>query len=271
VNALAEMPAATTTPRHFPTLERPNQRVAGRYALGMLAALGLHAAVIFGWPQKPVVMEQVEFAVEAADSSVEVSLVAARPAEEPVAEVVPPEPVPVEPPPPVPVPEPMPEPPPVIEMPPEMTIPEPAPAPKPTPRPQVQPKPKAQKPPAPKPAPAARASGDGSSAVPGQDATTARASAGALGAKPGYLRNPHPSYPEDARAAGHQGEVRLYVKVSAEGRVLSVRVERSSGHASLDERARRTVANQWSFKPAKAGGVAVASDVVIPIRFTLNR
>ena len=36
-------------------------------------------------------------------------------------------------------------------------------------------------------------------------------------------------------------------------------------------RARSTVASQWSFKPAKAGGVAVAADVVIAIRFTLNR
>ncbi len=273
MNALADMPAAANTPtRHFPVLERPNQHVGGRYALGMLAALGLHAAVIFGWPQKPVVMEQVEFAVEEADSSVEVSLVAALPAEEPVAEV-PPEPMPVAPPPPVPepIPEPVPEPPPVVEKPPEMTVPAPEPAPKPTPRPQVQPKPKAPKPPAPKPAPAARASGDGSSAIPGNDATTARASAGAKGAKPGYLRNPHPSYPEDARAAGHQGTVMLFVKVSAEGRVLAVRVSKSSGHPSLDERARSTVAARWMFKPAKAGGVAVSSEVIIPIRFTLNR
>jgi protein TonB len=232
------MPAAPTTPRHLPPLEIPQQQTGRRYTLGLLAALGLHAAAIFGWPKAPVVMEQVEFAVESADSSVEVSLVAALPAEEPVAEVVPPEPEP---------------------------------APKPTPRPPVQPKPKAQKPPPRKPAPVARASGDGSSKIPGNDATTARASAGALGAKPGYLRNPHPSYPEDARAAGHQGTVMLYVKVNAEGRVLSVRISKSSGHPSLDERARSTVANQWSFKPAKAGGIAIAADVVIPIRFTLNR
>jgi hypothetical protein len=31
------------------------------------------------------------------------------------------------------------------------------------------------------------------------------------------------------------------------------------------------VANQWTFKPAKAGGVPVAAEVIIPIRFTLNR
>jgi protein TonB len=85
------------------------------------------------------------------------------------------------------------------------------------------------------------------------------------------LRNPHPAYPEDARAAGQQGTVMLFVKVDAQGKVVSVRVSGSSGFASLDERARSTVAGQWSFKPAKAGGVPVVSEVIIPIRFTLNR
>jgi protein TonB len=233
-------------------------------------ALGLHAAIIFGWPPPKVAIQQVEFGVEAADTSVEVSLVAALPAEQPAQPVeTPPEPpAPVTPPP-----EPIPEPPPVVtpDKPPEMTI--PAPEPKPTPPPRVvQQKPKPQQKEAPaKPAPPARATGDGSSAVPGNDATTAQASAGARSAKPGYLRNPHPSYPEDARAAGHQGTVTLYIKVDASGKVIAVRVSSSSGYASLDERARGTVANQWSFKPAMAGGVPIASDIIVPIKFTLNR
>lgn len=266
MNALAHMPAAA---RRLPTLERPRQHARGSYSLGLLVALAVHAAVIFGWPEPGILLEQVEFGVEAADSSVEVSLVAAMPAEEVVQAVEPPPP---EPPPPVeppPEPIPMPEPPPVItpEKPPEMTLPEPVA----TPPPRVAPKPKVQKTAAPKKAAPARASGDGSSVVPGNDATTSRASAGALGAKPGYLRNPHPAYPEDARAAGQQGTVMLHVRVDAQGKVISVRISRSSGFASLDERARGTVANQWSFKPAKAGGVPVASEVIIPIRFTLNR
>ena len=260
----------SATVRHFPALERPDQKGGCSYALGLLIALGVHAAVLFCWPKAKVLMEQVEFGVEAADSSVEVSLVAALPAEPPAEAVeTPPEPPPPEPPPPEP---PKPEPPPPViipDKPPEMTVPEPEPAPqpKPTPRPALKPKP--QKPAPPKPV--ARASGDGSSQIPGNDATTARASAGALGAKPSYLRNPHPSYPEDARAAGQQGTVMLFVKVDENGRVLSVRVSRSSGFASLDERARSTVAGQWSFKPAKAGGVPVASDIIIPIQFTLNK
>jgi protein TonB len=265
VNSLADMPAAIR--RTVPRIERPRQNVRGSYALGLLAALGLHAAVLFGWPPPRVAMEQVEFGVEAADSSIEVSLVAALPAEEVVAEV-PPEPPPVEPSP-EPIPEPVVEPPPVPEKPPEMAIPKPEPAPKLQPPPPTKPKP--QKAPQPKSTRIARTSGDGSSAIPGSDATTARASAGALGAKPGYLRNPHPAYPEDARAAGHQGTVTLYVRVDEQGRVASARVSSSSGYASLDERARSTVASQWIFKPMKVGGVAAASDVIIPIRFTLNR
>lgn len=253
------MPAATSRTRRFSALERTSQNGRGPRAVALLAALGLHAAVIFGWPVSPLTREAVEFGVEVADSSVEVSLVAAPPAEE-VASEIPPEPAPPLPPEPMPVPEKLPE----------MTVPEPEPAPQPTPRPLAPPK---QKPKAaePKPARVARASGDGSSPVPGQDAITARASAGARGAKPGYLRNPHPAYPEAARAAGQQGTVQLFVQVDAAGRVASVRVSRSSGVASLDERARSTVANQWTFKPARAGGVPVASNVIIPIRFTLNR
>ena len=63
----------------------------------------------------------------------------------------------------------------------------------------------------------------------------------------------------------------LFIKVDASGKVVAVRVTGSSGFASLDERARSTVANQWSFKPAMAGGVPIASDIIVPIRFTLNK
>lgn len=260
----------SATASHFPALDRPAPG-RGSYAMGFLIAIGFHAAVLFCWPKAKLLMEHAEFAVEAADSSVEVSLVAALPADPAEAVETPPETPPPEPPPPEP-PKPEPPPPPVIlpEKPPEVTVPEPEPVPerKPTPPPQKVQKPKPEKP---KPKPAPRASGDGSSEIPGNDATTARASAGAIGAKPSYLRNPHPSYPEDARAAGHQGTVTLYVKVDENGRVLGVRVTRSSGYPSLDERARSTVAGQWQFKPAKAGGVPVASDIIIPIQFTLNK
>lgn len=265
------MPAPSPLPvaKPKPAIERPRPTSAGVYLVAWLAALVLHAGGLFGW-QRARSIEQVEFAVESGETSVEVSLVAALPAEQPPEAVeTPPEPEPppvVEPPPP----EPMPEPVPIPEKPPEMTLPEPEPAPE--PRPVAPPKPKPEKAlPKPKPVPrTARPVGDGSSPIPGNDAITAQRSAGAASAKPGYLRNPHPAYPEAARAAGQQGVVMLRVSVDAQGNPTSVRLTRSSGFAVLDERARSTVASQWKFKPARIDGQPVASTVVIPIRFTLN-
>jgi outer membrane biosynthesis protein TonB len=194
MNALAEMPAAVRSSIAAATLPLPQSR--GTYAAGLFAALGIHAAILFAWPPPSPVIEQVEFGVEMADASVEVSLVAALPAEEPAAVVeTPPDPTPPEPP----------EPPPVAEPPPvepvvkaEMTLPEPEPPP---PAPLVKrEKPRVVPKEASKPKPVTRAVGDGSSPVPGNDATTAVAASGAASAKPGYLRNPHPAYPEAARS-----------------------------------------------------------------------
>jgi protein TonB len=235
------------------------------YVVGLLVALAVHASLIFFWPKPHVLEKTVEFDVEAGDASVEVSLVAALPAEEEQPQETPPD---LTPPPPPPEHKEEPPPPPPPEKAPEMTIPEPAPKP---PEPE---RPKQQQPPQPpkqKPKPAApRAVGDGSSKIPGNDATTARAASGAISAKPAYLRNPHPAYPEAARAAKQQGVVTLKVNVDVTGRVVSVRVAQSSGFPILDERARSTVAEKWVFKPATSGGAAVASEVVIPIRFTLE-
>jgi protein TonB len=84
------------------------------------------------------------------------------------------------------------------------------------------------------------------------------------------LRNPNPTYPEAARVAKLQGVVRLMINVDASGHVTSVRVTQSSGFAILDERARSTVAERWVFKAATSSGVPVPSEVVVPIRFTLE-
>lgn len=250
------------------TLAQPGADSGRVYLAAAVFAVAAHAAVIFGVQPSATKLEQVEFGVEVADASVEVTLIAALPAEEPVAEVPPepePEPEPIEPPPPEPIPEP--PPPPIAAEPPEMTLPEPAPIP--APRPVTPPRPKPERA-QPKPQ-ARRPVGDGSSTMPGNDATTARASTGGASAKPGYLRNPHPQYPEAARLAKQEGVVVLRVSVDAGGSPASVQLTRSSGFPLLDERARSTVAGSWKFKPATAAGVAVPSSVTIPIRFTLTR
>lgn len=259
----------TQSPKAARTSIRPGglrpQETSVSYGIGLLAALAVHAALIFVWPKPHVLEKTVEFDVEAGDASVEVSLVAAPTAEEEQPKEMPPDPTP---PPPPPEQKEEPPSPPPPEKAPEMTIPEPPPKP---PEPQRLKQQQPPQPPKQRPKPAApRAVGDGSSKIPGNDATTARAASGAISAKPAYLRNPHPAYPEEARAAKQQGVVTLKVNVDVTGHVVSVRVVQSSGFPILDERARSTVAEKWVFKPATSGGVAVPSEVVIPIRFTLE-
>jgi len=89
-------------------------------------------------------------------------------------------------------------------------------------------------------------------------------------ANPAYLRNPAPLYPLIARQSGWQGVVYVKVLVSLEGKAAQVIVERSSGHAVLDESAAGTIRG-WQFLPARIGNVRLSSWVVIPVRFQLTK
>lgn len=108
--------------------------------------------------------------------------------------------------------------------------------------------------------------GDGSSPVPGMDATTLLTEGGASG--PAYARNPAPSYPELARAQGAQGTVVLRVEVLPSGRCGELHVSESSGHAMLDEAAAGAV-QRWRFRPATRIGTPVSVWVSIPVTFRL--
>jgi protein TonB len=88
-------------------------------------------------------------------------------------------------------------------------------------------------------------------------------------AKPRYAENPKPSYPQEARKKGMEGEVLLRVEVLASGRVGQIEVKRSSGHETLDRSALSTV-KQWRFVPAKKGETAIPLWVNIPIKFQLQ-
>lgn len=66
-----------------------------------------------------------------------------------------------------------------------------------------------------------------------------------------------PPYPTMARRMGDQGEVRLDVRVGADGRVTEVRLRQSSGSTLLDRTAIDTV-RKWRFKPATVDGQPVA-------------
>ncbi len=112
--------------------------------------------------------------------------------------------------------------------------------------------------------------GDGSSQVSGFDAVTSAAGHGALTeARPNYLKNPAPRYPEPARRRGEEGLALLSVQVDKEGLVKDLSVSQSSGFGALDEAAVKAV-QRWRFKPAHWGGLAVDSRVEVPIRFRLN-
>jgi periplasmic protein TonB len=91
------------------------------------------------------------------------------------------------------------------------------------------------------------------------------------GARPrgGYESQPRPEYPGEARRAKAQGTTLLRVHVTSGGSVDQVEVERSAGHASLDQSAAQTV-SRWRFEPATNAAGPVAVWVVIPVNFTLR-
>lgn len=217
-----------------------------------LASLSLHGALFAGagW----LSVQQAQFGVESGRSSVEVELVAAPAVVEETAEVAPP----------------VPEDPPLVPAAPDldaMVVP--------VPEATTQPTPALPSPPSPSTplthALRKTARGDGSAPTPGRDATSQRAEGGSIEttARPNYLRNPVPPYPELARRLRQEGLVRLSVRVTAGGRAESLTLLSSSGYPLLDEAALRSV-RTWRFEPARVGGIPIDSTVTVPIRFELQ-
>lgn len=99
-----------------------------------------------------------------------------------------------------------------------------------------------------------------------RDAPTA-AAVNVSPAEPQYRSNPAPEYPIASHRRHEEGTVLLKVAVGADGLPTAVSLERSCGHHLLDDAALETV-RRWTFAPARAAGVAIASVVVIPVRFT---
>lgn len=92
---------------------------------------------------------------------------------------------------------------------------------------------------------------------------------GTTSAKPDYLRNPAPEYPEESRNNHEEGGVILLVEVSETGTAISVSLHKSSGFKRLDDSAIRSVKG-WKFKPATKDGTPIQSRVQVPVRFRLN-
>lgn len=92
---------------------------------------------------------------------------------------------------------------------------------------------------------------------------------GATDVLPDYLNNPPPRYPEGSRLAGEQGVVLVRAVVGSSGDVRRVSMARSSGYPALDRAALEAV-ERWKFRPASAAGIAMDSDVAVPVRFELH-
>jgi len=92
---------------------------------------------------------------------------------------------------------------------------------------------------------------------------------GGNGARPRYAQNPKPSYPQEAREKGYEGEVILRVEVLSNGRVGQIEVKNSSGYELLD-RSALTAVKQWRFVPAKKGETPIPLWVNIPVKFQLQ-
>jgi TonB family protein len=79
---------------------------------------------------------------------------------------------------------------------------------------------------------------------------------------------PDPKYSKEARKAGLEGTVVLWMIVGVDGKPIDIQVARSIG-MGLDEQAIEAVRN-WRFKPARKDGQAVPVTVNVELRFRLS-
>lgn len=84
------------------------------------------------------------------------------------------------------------------------------------------------------------------------------------------LQAPAPAYPAQALMRQLQGEVLLRVHLDAQGKVVAVDIERSSGHRVLDQAARTQVLRRWQFAPASIDGIARPAQGLVPINFRID-
>ncbi len=88
-------------------------------------------------------------------------------------------------------------------------------------------------------------------------------------AKPDYIQNPPPVYPELAKQMHQEGLVILAVDVSRDGIPIKVEIEQSSNYRMLDQAALKAVSH-WKFQPGRIGDLSVESNVIVPVRFKLQ-
>jgi TonB family protein len=78
-----------------------------------------------------------------------------------------------------------------------------------------------------------------------------------------------PRYPVQSLRAGESGEVLVRVEVDDEGRPAAPSIAQSTAPKRL-ERAAIEAIRQWTFVPERVGGHAIASTLLVPLRFCIT-
>jgi protein TonB len=81
------------------------------------------------------------------------------------------------------------------------------------------------------------------------------------------LKTPPPRYPEQMRSDGISGLVTVKVSIDPSGNVAECTVSKSS-RAEFEQAALSAI-KTWKFRPASKDGQPVASQLIIPIKFSL--
>jgi TonB family protein len=95
------------------------------------------------------------------------------------------------------------------------------------------------------------------------------------GCKPGLVQT-RTEFPQRSQEQGEHGDVKLLVRLGADGRASAVAVQQSSGFAALDKAAVDSVSNHWRFSVGQCSPeqLQLAYDVAVrferPVRYTLS-
>lgn len=81
----------------------------------------------------------------------------------------------------------------------------------------------------------------------------------------------HKVYPREARSRRDQGTVQLYFRMSRDGRVLSYRIDGSSGSPLLDQAALSMIETASPLPPFPAEMKEAEMELVVPVEFFLQR
>lgn len=83
-----------------------------------------------------------------------------------------------------------------------------------------------------------------------------------------WAKRPPPFYPYEARKRSIEGTAHVRVSIDSRGRITAARLTKSSGDSLLDEAAMASV-RKGVLNPARRGGRAVPSEMLVPFEFYL--